>query len=530
MSQPTWRYGLAALLAAWSIDLLFWKTPPGVSFFVWTVFVIAAGLLLGRADGVRFSRWSILPIVSSLIFSGITFIRAESFTRFSSYLLTLASLALLAGTLSSGNWIVYRLWDYLSAFLRLLLGVLIRPFDLLRRPAGAQTRQNTQNSISLRSTARRVGVGLLLALPVVGLLASLLASADPIFADRLGGLFKIFDLNKVGETIFRLTYILIFAFIFTGVYLHALRPTSPETRPNPASPWLKPFLGWTESAVVLVCVDLLFGLFVGIQFWYFFGGEANITATGYTYADYARRGFFELVAVAVISLMLYLCLSTITRRDSRASRTGFTGLSVFLMAMVVVMLVSAFQRLLLYEQAYGFTHMRLYTHIFIIWLGALLLATVIFELARRSYRFGLALLVTILGFGLTFGLLNVDATIAGQNLERARTGAKLDAIYLASLSPDGVPMLLDEFRRAGQTQAIRDALGAELACRTASVRKEILPWQGLNLSENNARTLLLANQAEWAAYPVRSTKSSGTQFSVMINGSEQPCNIRSFMD
>ncbi len=77
-------------------------------------------------------------------------------------------------------------------------------------------------------------------------------------------------------------------------------------------PILAPFLGFTESTVVLIAVDLLFALFVFIQFRYLFGGQANITPVGYTYSEYARRGFGELVAVAFLSLGLILGLGAYT--------------------------------------------------------------------------------------------------------------------------------------------------------------------------------------------------------------------------
>jgi sterol desaturase/sphingolipid hydroxylase (fatty acid hydroxylase superfamily) len=189
--------------------------------------------------------------------------------------------------------------------------------------------------------------------------------------------------------------------LFAGLYLFAIHPKRKLEKPDPTQPWMKTFLGWTEAAIILVCVNLLFALFVGIQFKYFFGGNANITAARYTFSEYARRGFGELVTVAVLSLLLYLALGTITRHEKKTASRGFSVLSVALIGMVLVMLVSAFQRLLLYENAYGFTRLRTYPHIFMVWLGILLSFTVVLEIIHRRGKFALALLIISFGFCLT---------------------------------------------------------------------------------------------------------------------------------
>jgi hypothetical protein len=532
MSPSLWRYGLAALVVAWVIDALFWETPAGVSFFLWTLVAVAAGFALAALEKVQPSRWTYLVAAASLVLAAFSFLRSEPFTLFLSFSLSLASLMLLAATFRSGNWVAYRLWDYVPAFVNLFIAALIRPIEIFRTIKPAETYSNAAAPAAWHGAGKNIRpvlVGLLLALPVMAVFGSLLSSADPIFANQLAGFLKLFDLSRLGQTIFRLFYILVLAYIFSGVYLHALRPAKIEARPGANQTLLKPFLGWIEAGIVLTLIDLMFALFVAIQFWYFFGGQANITSSGFTYADYARRGFFELVAVALLSLVVYLVLATVTRRENTWQRRTFTSLSVFLMAMVLVMLVSAFQRLLLYESAYGYTQLRMVTHIFMIWLGLLLAAVVIFELLQRRQHFGLVLLLTILGFGLTAGFFNIESTIVQQNVQRARLGSELDQAYISNLGDDAVPALVTEFRRADQPQAIRDSLGADLACRTYRLAETPAPaaWQSFNLSRYTASSLLTQAQGELSAYKVAATDSG---LFVTIQGKPQSCDLRLTMD
>ncbi len=354
--------------------------------------------------------------------------------------------------------------------------------------------------------------GILLAVPIVLVLGSLLASADPIFNNWARDLFKYFDFTRLPEYLFRLMYILIIAYGLAGTYLHAIRPTSLETRPTAGQRWFAPFLGWTETVIVLGAVNLLFIVFVAIQFWYLFGGQANISTSGFTYSEYARRGFNELVAVALLSLLLYLGLAAITRQETALQRTSLVVLNVLLIAQVLIILVSSFSRLALYEDAYGFTQLRTYTHIFILWLGGLLAVTIGLELIRRRDRFALAALLAVFGFGLTFGLLNVDGFIARQNIQRAWVDGKLDEQYLTTLSDDAVPVLVEEFQRANQPPAVREIIASRAGlpgCSGLQDQTGVTSWLSYNLSQATAANLLQLQPGAVAGLPGYIRRSVG---------------------
>ncbi len=283
-------------------------------------------------------------------------------------------------------------------------------------------------------------------------------------------------------------------------------------------------VGSIESTVVMGSVDVLFAIFVVVQFRYFFGGQANIHLEGFTYAEYARRGFSELVAVACLSLALFLGLSSITRRENARQRGLFTALGIALVLLVLVILVSAFQRLLLYEAAYGFSEVRTYTHIFIIWLGLLLVATIGLEMAQQPRAFALAAVIGALGFGLTLNIINVDAFIARQNVNRALSGGReLDASYLVSLSSDVTPTLAQLFTRPGLPAGVKDQLGAALSCREALWRKQAdyrPSWPSFHFSDYAAQQALKGVQPLLSAYPTSSGPNGPV---VKVNGRQQKC-------
>lgn len=518
------RLWLTALLIAWSVDFLFFRKTPGLSLFLWVLIVLAGVYILARIERVGVSRLSYILTALILILGMIPFFRREPFTVAISFILALVLLMVLAATFRNGNWLFYRVWDYVAAGFELVIATISRPFSL-PRPRAAANGDPAQPAAgtSFWKGAAPVLRGLLIALPIVALLAALLSSADLIFAKRLQNLFSWFDLARLPEYIFRLFYILVLTYLFTGALAHALFPSKEVARSqDPNRPIIKPFLGWTEAGIVLACVNALFIFFVILQVQYLFGGEANITAAGFTYSEYARRGFSELVAVAVISLLLYLGLGEITRRDTLPHQRGFSLLSVLLVGLVLVILASAFQRLLLYETAYGFTRLRTYTFILIFWLALLLLATIVLELIRQRGKFGPALLIAAVGFGLTFGALNVDGWIARQNIQRAVANQQLDAVYLNILSSDAVPAIVKFYNQSSTPTKVRDSLGGQLACRQAMQATEPqAKWQSLSFSAISADQAMAQVKGKLTAYTVWEEDHI---WHVRTNGEEHTCN------
>ncbi len=498
MKSNSNRLWLVAIALGWLFDFLFWKRAPGVNFAIYVLLCLAGGLylLLGveKTKPARRALWLLIPI---LFFAAVTFVRAEPLTAFLAHVFTLFLLGVFALTWLGGRWAWYGLWDYVTGFLKLGGNMLVKPLTF----SAEIRRERAERGEHAKRSAWPVIRGLLIALPIVAIFASLLASADAVFEARLRDFLDWLNIDNIAEYIFRLSYIMIGAYLLAGVFLHAAKESKDEKLSNEGKSILGQFLGFTESAIVLGCVALLFASFVVIQFQYFFGGQANIHIDGYTYSEYARRGFGELIAVAFFSLLLILGFGAIARRETEPQRRTFSGLSVGIVALVLVMLVSAYKRLVLYETAYGFSQLRAYTHVFMIWLGLLLVATVVLEILRRERMFALAALLAAIGFAATLPILNVDAFIVRANVQRAVDGEELDVFYLTELSPDALPALVEAARSDVLPGPVRDALTASLAC--LRYRADPTPntdWRSYHLSRWTRARLLEDIRPELKGY------------------------------
>lgn len=476
------RLWTTTILLGVAFDIFFWDKTPGISFPLFIILILLSGILLLGEAGIRPHKRALGLLLPVGFFATMSFVRAEPLTTFLNYLLTFVFLAFFALTYLGGRWLSSSFADYVAGFFRLLGSAVGRPLSFIIETR--KQREQTEGGREARSILPVIR-GVLIALPIVAVFAGLLSSADLVFAQRMEEFIAVFRLENLPEYIFRGILALIIAYILVGVLLYAAQKSRDETLLGEEKPLLAPFLGFTEASIVLGSVLFLFAAFVAVQFQYFFGGQANINLDGYTYAEYAQRGFGELVTVAVFSLFLFLGLSAVTRRERRSVRRTFSGIGTTLMALVLVMLVSAYQRLALYEAAYGFSRLRTYPHVFMIWLGALLLAVVALEMMQRQRAFAPAMAFAIIGFAVSLNLMNVDAFIVRQNVQRSLGGAKLDLAYLASLSDDAIPALAAEMNDESASNLTRESVAASVVCawyQNESRYTESRPWQSFHLS------------------------------------------------
>jgi hypothetical protein len=508
----------------WLFDFLFWKRTPGINFAIFAGLCMLGAFYLLLSDGLRPRFTTLLLILPFGFFSAVTFIRAEPMTTFLAVTFTLLVMLLFAVSYLGGRWYTYTLTDYFVKSLQLVGSMIARPITFMNDAHKEQKEAGIQPA---KYSFMPIVRGVLIALPVVAIFAALLSSADVVFGQQLENLIKWLRFENLPELIFRLVYIVVIGYALAGVILHAATQSTDEKIASEDKPFIPPFLGFTESAIVLGSVVVLFAAFVIVQFQYFFGGHANINVEGYTYSEYARRGFGELVAVAFFALVMLLTLNSITKRETESQRRIYSGLGVALVALLLVMLFSAFKRLGLYEEAYGFSRLRTYTHVFLVWIGLLLIATIALEVTRKERMFAFALLIACFGFAISLPILNVDAFIVKQNIMREVFGnpdnERLDSNYFTELSDDAIPPLVAAYRDPALPDPLREKIGVSLACikHEHESNPRDTSWQSFHFAAFNADAALASIQRDLSIYDF--DDSSYPTVVITSAGEEIPC-------
>ena len=206
----------------------------------------------------------------------------------------------------------------------------------------------------------------------------------------------------------------------------------------------------------------------------------------YTYAEYARRGFSELIVVTVINLSILLIGLHVTKNDGKLDRLVLV-LRCLLVLCTVIMLYSAHLRLKLYEEAYGYTYARIFAHTFIGFLFVLFMLT-LYKLWRRKLPLVKAFAIAALLAYTTLNYVNVDAIIAQKNIDRYFRDGKIDLDYLQELSDDAIPELI-RLSKSDDGDGVGKKMAAFLREKQAELRSEN-PWQSYNFSKSKAKRIL----------------------------------------
>ncbi len=498
---------LAGLGLGLAADLLFNGQPGGISIPIFFALLLAGvgGLMLSEgAVTNRRAWWLAAPL---LAFAVCSMVLANPFLRFLNVSLAALLAILIVDRLRGGRLIDLTLWGYAKSLMLAGLGMIALPVSVtLRAAQGMKGSDDATKKLALR-----ILTGLIITLPLLALFTGLLAAADLIFEQAVTQALGWFNLpNLFGHAM--LTLLLTWPVM--GLLAFAISRRMDEEdgseRVPDADRMNVRFLGMVESGIVLFSIDVLFALFVVIQFRVLFGGERFLASRGLTYAEYARRGFFELVFVAGLVLTVILVLEFLAKRETPRAQTVFiTGVAIMI-AMTLIMIASAFTRMSLYEQAYGFTRLRLYTHVFMVWLGVLLSTVLVLILTRRTRQVAGSMLLAAMGCILALNVINPDAFIVAHNIDRYERGEELDVHYLGSLSEDAVPGLLALYKD-GLPVYEEDTLGGYLRRFQfrAAYRADTSGWPAYHISHTRADRLLRPYAEELEGYEWPSYRYDG---------------------
>ena len=429
--------------------------------FVLAAALVASAFLPGERLGVA------VPLVGALLLAaaGIAF-------RVSLLRLLLAGLALALATqaaLLDATWVLAL--DLAAAWLLaslaaggIALDALIAPATRLRLAPSLAPRPTERHAPALRG----LGAGAVVVLPFL----LLFLSADAAFA----GFAEELPLPSGASVPGRVGLFVVVLAAGLGLGLAARHPPT-EWEPFPGRR-----LSFAEWWIPLALLDGLFLAFVAVQVAVLFGGHDQVLETeGLTYAEYARSGFWQLLAATALTLLvigLAVAVADVRRRREAVLLRALLGL---LCALALVVVASALHRLGLYEEAFGLTRLRLLVETIELWLGAMLVLAGAAVCARTvlARTATLAVVVTAAGL-LAFSLSSPDHRIAERNIDRWEETGRIDELYLRALSADAVPALVElpTLRRVRVTATLRDRL------RTGD------PWSSANLSRSRARSLL----------------------------------------
>ncbi|MDX6276134.1 MAG: two-component system, OmpR family, sensor histidine kinase BaeS [Nocardioidaceae bacterium] len=345
---------------------------------------------------------------------------------------------------------------------------------------------------SVTGSGRAPAVARTAALSLAGLVVFglLFASADAVFSDWVGKVVPDLSVDTFALRAF-------VAVAIGGVVLAAsYMALNPPAIPLPAGGARRPVQQRYEWLAPVALVDLVFLLFLVAQATAFFGGHDYIRrTTGLTYAEHVHQGFGQLTVATVLTLLVVWAASHKAPVETASDRAWLRGALGLLCALTLVVVASALYRMHLYQQAYGFTRLRLLVDVFEGWLGLLVIGVLVAGIALKGGWLPRMALLSSAVMLLGLAAINPDAWIAHHNVERYESTGKVDWHYLDGLSLDAAPVLshLPE---------------ADRACALASYVPPKDDWLGWNYGRSRAEHAL-RNVTVDATTPCRSVPDAG---------------------
>ncbi len=422
-------FGWLCSRSLFSFDFGIGMTAMGLSFY----FIYIPFICFKQKKPFSLFGW-ILFIPQIIILASFSFfsdIRMITIGLIASFLIAAVQTTLLAGCTTGKPFTFDLLCDTCINYLAM-------PFmNLFTTIAGIfagkdKTEKKGKNSL-------KIAIGAAISLPVVLILIMIFAFADQMFAKWVSDIIRVLNINP-----FRITADILFTFV-TMLYVMplvvSLRSGYHKQYNHKES---RRFFDPIITSTVLFASSVVYLVFVAVQFTYLFAGIGNLPKE-LTLAEYSRRGFFELVAVIVVTTIVMGTVCMLTKNNSRDRLPVYVKVALLIItASNAVIIVSAARRLLIYINAYHLTVSRFNAAVLIALMAVVDLVValrIIFDHLKVSAVVGTVVAMT----AAAYCIFNVDGFVAKYNVDRYLnnpTKNQIDVNYLAQdLSSAAVPQL-----------------------------------------------------------------------------------------
>lgn len=471
---------LCSLLIGFIYDRLFVDKVYGISYFIFVGLCIIFFLWFTREKisfGKNFGCFLLIPI--ALLSFSFTMHTETVFYFLNSLLvpvLMIASSTLIVKPMSK--------WDEGSFIVEILRNGIANVFRNLDKPFKIiKASIKIDKSIKITEEKKQILIGVIIALPLLVVIITLLSSADMVFGYYFANATKIFNKINIEEFVPHVILSLVVALYLFG-YVWGMKNEEKEHEKDISTS--KMSWGLVAVITVLVALNIIYLLFTIIQFSYLYGGGVIALPANFTYAEYARKGFFELAAVTFINFIIVVtCLKYMNKSNNKLQNITKILLSV-LVAFNLNMLFSANFKLTLYEDTYGYTFLRVSVHLFMLLLFILCLIVATGIWCRKIHIVKNIIIITIIMYTV-INYINIDGIIARKNIKRYYGTGNIDIVYLTSLSSEVVPYLLE--LKDNSDSNIKMIIEDNLNHRKQVLDKE-KSWTEFNFSKNKVRKLI----------------------------------------
>lgn len=472
---------LYGLILGIIFDILFYNKTLGISYLIFILVIITVIILIFLKTYNSLEKKAWVWVVPA-IFLSITFsIYSNQILKILNFMIIPYLMIMLIACVSKLNRADWADLRFLADFAKRVFV----PLKYIHIPFITFFRMTEGKEGKKGRIITRIALGLIISIPILALIIWLLSSADIIFKD----MFLDIPISRIIKHFFVILAVSIYAICFLW---SILKSYDEEKKPSYSKIKWKKFLDPVVLITIISLLNIVYTVFSVIQFTYLFWGETFILPSSYTYAEYARRGFFELVAVSVINFIIILIAVSFIRKENRKVHLASKVLLSLLVGLTFVLLISAFYRMVIYEKAYGFTYLRIFVQAFMVLLLFLFIINIIYIWYTKLPIIKSYFVMTLMVY-MVLNFSNVDRVIARNNIDRYIETGQIDVEYLKGLSYDAI----------GEMQRLVDI---DLKSKSPGIRPQDIEDEILIFFKD--KKLELETQEHWQSFNISRYKAS----------------------
>ena len=397
----------------------------GLTLSVWILAIVTAIYLRDNGD---FSILSVSALAGTLISSlSFTFYGCNGFNAFLASVLTMICYTVFTVSMCDGE-----IFDSFRGLLKYAFVSTISPYLNVAVPIKSSVGKDKDK----RKSVIQVFAAILVSVPVLSVVIALLVSSDAAFEGLV-----VYAAGKIGMTVLKLFITLLIAALLTAFVVtnrFDMFDRSSIALSDPKRPLKTLFTVTLLSLFSAVYLAFLFS-----QLAYFINSFKGLLHEGVTFADYARRGFFETETVAFINLVIVVLLMWLTKRNEKGELPAIVkALMTFISAFSVFFIVTAIAKMAMYINKYGLTSLRIFTSVFMVATCAFILAFTVrvFNINANTVKYAISFslvvfsLLTAVGLERTVASYNVNAYLSGKH-------QSIDLEYLYDLGETAMPYI-----------------------------------------------------------------------------------------
>ena len=475
--------GISAFLAILQ-SILFWNRNLGISVFIFVLACVLYLIYILSKNNKIINKKAIIFVIPIILLSSTYFIFNNELFKILNIFVIVALGVTMCVYLSKSK---IKWPDFLKKIGCVFGGMFESVSDIINT---FKIPENKKENESLKKV-KKIGKSLLITIPIILVVLILLMSADQVFEKIFDKVFldlsKVLSLEGIVKLLSRLSVILITFLLCGGFLVNLVKDNTMFTKEDEDTKVTVKFENLTIN-MILTILNIIYLIFGFIQITNLFMNTSN--NPNFDYSSYARQGFFQLMFVSFINFVILIVANINKVKKTKSQKIYNKIMSLLIILFTIIIIISAFYRMNLYQETYGYTYLRIFVDFVLISEVLISIPIIIYLLGKKIDILKSIIIITSFMFVL-LNFMNIDNFIAEKNIDRYFNNpedSNFDISYLCKLGTDATEQITRLLK--ADDEYIVKRTERYLYEQKQSLNLDEMNWQEYNMSKKEAKEIL----------------------------------------